>query len=199
MEKIFKTHRMGKAWEIDYYTFSIVWVLFSIRFSSCGILYHIGNAWVSWSISHSMEKLQQNSLYGDNLWNWCSYFSIVWVLFSIKFPSYGILHHMGNKWVPPSVSHSIRKCSEIHRVGRACIGNHTFPKVWVFFSIRFHPIAYFTIWEIHGFSHQFVIAWENAAKSTLRAIRLPFHSIIFSACSKIWSFLKRTNKKTLLK
>lgn len=137
MEKIFKTHRMGKAWEIDYYTFSIVRVLFSIRFSSCGILYHIENAWVSWSISHSMEKLQQNSLYGDNLWNWCSYFSVVWVLFSIKFPSYGILHHQGNKWVPPSVSHSIRKCSEIHRVGRACIGNHTFPKVWVFF---FHQI-----------------------------------------------------------
>ena len=43
IRKVIKTHEMEKTWEFDSYTFSIKWVLFSIRFSSCGMLYHIGN------------------------------------------------------------------------------------------------------------------------------------------------------------
>ena len=58
---------------------------------------------------------------------------------------FGKLHHLGNKWVSPSSCHSIGKCSEIHRIGRACeIGTHTFPKAWLLF---FHqiPILWYTL------------------------------------------------------
>ena len=45
--KISKNHQIGKAWEISSHTFSIVWVLFSIRFPSCGKLHRMRNALVS--------------------------------------------------------------------------------------------------------------------------------------------------------
>ena len=35
---------------------------------------------------------------------------------SIKFPSYGILYHMGNAWFFPSISNSMGKCCKIHPV-----------------------------------------------------------------------------------
>ena len=34
----------------------------------------------------------------------------------------------------------------------------------VFFPLDWHPMEYFIIWEMHGFSHQFPIAWKKAAK-----------------------------------
>ena len=33
--------------------------------------------------------------------------------FLMRFPSYIVLHHMGNACVSPSIPHSIRQCSEI--------------------------------------------------------------------------------------
>ena len=55
--------------------------------------------------------------------------------FPIWFPSCGILHYMGNAWVFPSISHSMKKSNKIHRMGRTWeIGTHTFPIVWVLFS-----------------------------------------------------------------
>ena len=43
------------------------------------------------------REMQQNPLYGENLGNWYSYSSyMVWVFFPIRFPFYGIFHHMGN-------------------------------------------------------------------------------------------------------
>ena len=65
--------------------------------------------------------------------------------FPIKFTSYGILHKMSNTWVSPSISHSMGKCSEIHRIGRAQeIGSHFFPNLWILF---FHqiPILWYTL------------------------------------------------------
>ena len=44
--KFYKNHCMWRTWEIGTHTFSIVWVLFSIRFSSYGILHRMENAWV---------------------------------------------------------------------------------------------------------------------------------------------------------
>ena len=126
---------------------------------------------------------------------------------------------MGNAWVFPSISHSMRKCNKIHRMARTWeIGNHTFPIVWVLFSylipilwyissygkcmgfpinfpqyrkmqqnpsyveelgnwysyfshsmsafipFDYHPVVYFIIWEMHGFSYQFPIARKNPTK-----------------------------------
>ena len=35
---------------------------------------------------------------------------------------------------------------------------------WLF-PLDFHPVVYFSIWKMHGFSHQFPKAWEKAGKS----------------------------------
>ena len=59
-----------------------------------------------------------------------------------------------------------------------------------------HLMVYFTTWEMHGFSHQFLIALENAAKSTLWTLMLFFHSMIVPTCFKIWWFLERENRKS---
>ena len=159
MGKSNKTHGMGKVWEIDAHTFPTVWVLFShqIPIPSYGMLHHMGNAWVSPSISHSTgkcnkthrmgcnweignhtfpivwvifphtipipwytssngkciglsinfpqyRKMQQNPSYGEKLGNWYSYFSHNTGTFSIRFPFYGILHHMGYVITSISVS-----------------------------------------------------------------------------------------------
>ena len=42
-----------------------------------------------------------------------------------------------------------------------------FPQsVGTFLPLNSHLMVYFTTWEMYGFSHQFLIAQENAAKST---------------------------------
>ena len=68
--------------------------------------------------------------------------------FPIGFPSSGILHHMGNAWVFPSISHSTGNCNKTHCMGRTQeIGTHTFPIVWVLFS-HLIPILWHT--SLHG-------------------------------------------------
>ena len=98
----------------------------------------MGNAWVFPSISHSMGKCNKTHRMGRT-WEIGNHtFPIVWVFFPILFPSYDILHHMGNAWVFPSISHNTGKCNKTHCMGKTWeIGNHTFPIVWVLFS---HPI-----------------------------------------------------------
>ena len=45
-------------------------------------------------------------------------FPIVWVLFSIRFPFYGILHHMGNACVFSLISHNMENDSQTCRMGK---------------------------------------------------------------------------------
>ena len=67
-----------------------------------------------------------------------------WQFFPIRFPYFGILHHMGNVWVFPSISHSTGKCNKTYRRGKTWeIGNQTFPIAWVLFS-RQIPILWYT-------------------------------------------------------
>ena len=134
-----KTHRMGRTWKIGIHTFPIVWIcIISIQFPSYGILPRIGNAWVFPLISHSSGKWNKTHCMG-RIWEIVAHtFPVVWVLFSITFPSCGIFHHMRNAWVSTSMSHSMGNCNEIHRIGRVWeTGTHTFCKVWVLF---FHQI-----------------------------------------------------------
>ena len=51
-----RIYRIETVWEIGTHTFPKVWVLFSIRFSSYGISYHMENAWLFPSISHSINS-----------------------------------------------------------------------------------------------------------------------------------------------
>ena len=180
-----KTTRMKKAWEISSHTFSIVWLLFTIRFPSCGILHHMGNAWVSPSIS------QPNPLYrgkpGKLVLIFFPFSHCMGDFFSIRFPSHGIFHHFGNAWVSQLISYGIRKSSKLgeHRKLVPILS----PKYGYFSSIRFTP--YGILYHMaKGFSsYEFPITQRNAAKPTQWTLRLFFHLITFSACFKIWWFM----------
>ena len=61
------------------------------------------------------RKIQQNSSYGESLRNWCLYFSYIMdAFFLIRFPFYGILHHMGNACVFSLMSHNMGKDSQTY-------------------------------------------------------------------------------------
>ena len=95
----YKTHRIGKTWKIGAYTFDIVWVTFSIRFPSCGILHQMGNAWMFSSVSQSMVKSRK-------------------------------IHRMGKDWKIISRENS----TKTHRMLRSWeIDTHNFPIVLVAF------------------------------------------------------------------
>ena len=222
---------MGKAWETgsrQYSTkpivfgepgklvlifFPIVWVFFSIRFPSCGILHHMGNAWVFSSIPHSMRKGRKTHQMGEA---WEIGFKVnstkpivckepgklvlmlfpqYGIFFPIRFTSYGILYNMWNAWVSPSISHSMRKCSEIHRIGKAWeIGTHFSPTYGYFSSIRFPSYGIISHIGKHGFSHQFLITRENEAKTSSQVVFLQYDC--FYLFQNLVIPLKRKQKKT---
>ena len=67
---------------------------------------------------------------------------------SIKLPIYDLLHHMGNTWVFPSTSRSIRKCYINPSVGEIWdVTNHTFPKIRL---SLFHQIINLRYFASHG-------------------------------------------------
>ena len=127
-------------------------------------------------------------------------FSWYGCFFPIRFTSSGILYDMWNTWVSPSISHSLTKCNEIFQMGIAWeVGTHFLPQSVGTFLPSDSYLWYILINGKHtAFSHQFLIARENAAKSTLWAPRLFFRSMIVSICSIIWWFLKRVNRKKWL-
>ena len=83
----------------------------------------------------TVQEMQQNPWCGESLQNWCSYFFPKYgCVFSIRFPSYGILHQMRNAWVSPSIFHSAGKCNETYHMGRTWeTSAHTFPIAWALF------------------------------------------------------------------
>ena len=137
-----KTHGMGWTWEIGTHTFPIVWVIFPIRFPSYGMLHHVGNAWVSPSIFHSIGKCNKAHCM-RRTWEISTHTCpIVWALFSIRFPFYGILHHMGNACGFSIISHNMGKDSQSHRMGKVWeIGSQKYPtKPIVLFNLKTHAI-----------------------------------------------------------
>ena len=103
--------------------------------------------------------------------------------FSIRFPFYGILHHMKNACIFSLISHNMGKDSQTHRMGKVWeISSLKYPtkpivygetgnwysyfshSVGAFLPLDYHFVVYFIICKIHGFPHQFPIAWENRVK-----------------------------------
>ena len=107
---------MRRTWEIGAHTFPIVWVLFSIRFIFFSVLYKMRNTWVSPSVSPNMGKCSEIHRIGRIQEIGTHFFPDVWTLFLHRFPSYGILYHMGNAWFFPTISNSTGKCSKINPV-----------------------------------------------------------------------------------
>ena len=105
-------------------------------------------------------------------------FLIVRVLFTIRFPSFGILDHQENAWVSASVSHSMVKSNKINCMDEN-LGNQYsgfLNTLGVFSLLDSHTfMVHFITFEMHDFPHQFPIAQENAAKP----IRFPSYGIIY--------------------
>ena len=119
-----KTHRMGKAWEIGSWEspaksivcgepgklvlrfFPLHGYSFPIRFTSYGKLYNMWITWVSPSISHSIGKCSKIHPIRTACKIGTRCFPNAWAFCSIRFPSYGILYHMGNTWLFSSISNS---------------------------------------------------------------------------------------------
>ena len=117
---------------------------FFIRFPSYGILQHMGNAWVSHKFPTVWKNATKLVVWGKSGKSITILFPQHGCFFPIRFPSYGMLYHMGNAWVSPLILHSTGKCNKTHRMGRTWeIGPHTFPILWEHF---FHqiPILWYT-------------------------------------------------------
>ena len=108
---------MGEAWDIDIHTFPKVRLNIFHQIPNIyivyGILYHLRNARIFPSTSHTTTKCSKTHLwerpgiYIAIPFPRSSYFS------SIMFLSNGIQHHLGNVWVFPSISNSLKKWSNI--------------------------------------------------------------------------------------
>ena len=159
--------------------------VFSIRFPFSGILHRVGNASVFSTNFPEHQKIQQNPSNGEDLRNWFPYFfdkmsgffhyiSILWYTssygksmgFLINFlkhgkrqenPSNGVKH---GKLVPRKI---LQNPAYVENLGNQYL--YFSHSIGDFFPLDSHPIVCFIICEIHGFPHQFPIAWKNAAKS----------------------------------
>ena len=73
----------------------------------------------SHQISHSYQKVCKTHQMGK-AWEIGSHtLSIKWLLFSIRFPSCVIPHHIGKTWVFSLISHSMGKGRKSHQMGKA--------------------------------------------------------------------------------
>ena len=135
-----------------YYSYSMC-AFFPIRFSFYGILYHMGNACVFSSNFHNMGKDSQThqmvkpeKLFPSNILQKASNVENLENFYS-HFP-----HSMQDQK------------SQRNLLNEEGLGNwlpYFFHKIGEFFSLDFHPVVYFLIWEMHDFSHQFLIALER--------------------------------------
>ena len=133
MGKVWETdnHRIGAFFPLDSYpmAYSIIWEMhgFPINFPHYGKdnkTHCIGRTW----------KIGTHT------------FPIVWMLFPIRYQSYGILHHMRNAWVSPSIFHSTGKFNKIHRFNKINAHglilfwfkqNHSMGRTWEIGTHRF--------------------------------------------------------------
>ena len=98
--------------------------------------HYMGNGLFFPSVSHSMEKCSKTHSVKE-MWDTDTHiFPEIWLLFSHSHS--GILHHMRNAYVFPSISHSMEKCSRSCPKERTWdIDTHTSPKLRSLCSIKF--------------------------------------------------------------
>ena len=95
-------------------------------------------------------------------------FPIVCVLFPIRFPSFGILHDIGNAWLFLSILIAWKDAARPTLWGRPGIKINIFSQNKATFLRSYsHRMVFYITLKIHRFSHQFFIAWVNAAKFVL--------------------------------
>ena len=117
--------------------------------------------WETHWFSHQFPKARENAskhiVWGEPGKLLLILFPYYECFFPIRFPSYGILHHMGNAWVFATIFYSTRKCNKTHRMERTReLSTHTFPILRVFFSNQF---------PFYGILHHMRNAWVFATIS----------------------------------
>ena len=123
-----KTHQMRRTWEIVTHNFPIVWqVIFSHQIL---ILWYTSSE--IHGFRHQFSIVQQNAskpiTWGEPGKLVLIFFPQYGCCFPIRFPIYGILHHMENTYVFSSISHNMAKDSQTHRMGEN-LGN-LFPAIF---------------------------------------------------------------------
>ena len=149
---------MGRTCEIANHTFPIISVLF--------FLYHFHPMLYFINYPHQLSITRgnvTNPSYGENLENWQSYiFHSIDAFFLSDFHLmvYFITREMYG--FPHQFSIALGNAAKPIKWGKSGkLVPTLFPQYGCFFSLDFHPVGYFIIWEMHGFPHQFPKAQEN--------------------------------------
>ena len=103
------------------------------------------------------EKMQQNTLYGENIKNGYSYFSHSMSVFSHSIPILWYTSLYG-KCMGLLINFPQHGKMEQNLLYRKKLGNwysYFSHSMGAFFSLGSHPMVYFIIWEIYVFSHRF--------------------------------------------
>ena len=121
-----------------YSTFTKVWVL----------SWYPKVYFIPWEMHGNSHQYPISWEYGKSLGKPC-FFKKYECFSSIRFPFYGILYHIGNPWVFPSISHTIRKRSKTHPMGEK----------WNTYTPWTHVLSYHgtVVWWLsllHKFIHQ---------------------------------------------
>ena len=108
-----------RTWEISTHTFPQHRGFFSHEILI--LLYTSPHGkWIGFLINFTQHRKMQQIQEMEKVWEIVTHtFFIVWMLFSISYQSFGILHHMGNAWISSSISHSTGICNKIYCIGRA--------------------------------------------------------------------------------
>ena len=126
----------------------------------------MGNVWVSPLILHSTRKCKKTHGMGK-VWEIDNHtFPIIWVLFSHPISILWYTSAYGKCMGFPINPPQYKKMQENPWYGES-LGNwysYFSDSMGAFFPLDSHSIAYFVIWEMHGFPHQFLIVLENASK-----------------------------------
>ena len=131
------------------------------------MLHGKGNAYFFQPISYSIGK-------GNKYIFWEESGKLVPILFSkygwsssIKFPSCGVFYCTEIAWLFQSVSHSMGNCCKAHPMGENWkIDTHAFSQRLAIPSHKISNLWYSTSHE-KSFSQEFLIKWENIARSVL--------------------------------
>ena len=133
-------------------------------------------------------------------------FPVVWVLFSHLIPILWYTSAYGKCMGFPINSPQYGKMQQNPWYGDTLGNRYSYfsHSMDAFFPLDSHFMVYFIICEIHGFSHQFPVAWENAVKSIalveprklipifsltygyFSSIRFPFYGILCYHTGNAW-------------
>ena len=166
-ENATKSTIWGKSGKLVLILFPWYGCFFSIRFPSYGILYHMGNAWVSHQFLIVRENATKPFVWG---WTWdigTHTFPIVSVNFphTISILRYTSSHRkcMAFPINSPLYKKMQQSSSYGENLGKWC--SYFSHIMGAFFPLDSHFMVYFITWEMHVFSHWFLITWEKTAKT----------------------------------